>query len=61
MGCKYRKDCYMKDLDCYFMQRYPCIHLDTILHIKHDKEMEQQRKQQIEDLDYKLQMEIGCI
>lgn len=67
-GCPERKNCYMKEIDCFFSQRYPCIHLDTILHLRHDKEMKELADRRIrekarltDDLDYILQMEIGCI
>ena len=57
-GCIYRKDCYMKDIECYFGTRYPCIHKDTVDWLRLERQRKSKEINDIVDEDIKLQMEL---
>ena len=60
-GCEYRKECYLKDIDCFLANRYHCIHRDNIEAIIAEKERRIQIVLDTLAEETKLQMEIGCI
>lgn len=61
IGCPERKDCYLKDIDCYFGTRYPCIHKDTVDWLRLEKQRKSKEITDLVDEDTKLQMQVGCI
>jgi hypothetical protein len=61
IGCEYFKQCYMKDLDCFFTKWDYCPHKDTVLWLVEERNRRSKELCDAVELDIKLQMELACI